>query len=228
MIAFAEETGCKLIIAHISTARAVNLVAAARARGVDVCCETIAHYLILTDDDVERLGTVAKCSPPIRDAANQLQMWAKLLDGDIAFVSSDHSPCNPELKDGEFLRVWGGIAACQSTLPALLTNAYHARKVPLTLIADLIARNVNEIFKIAGKGRIAVGYDADFALVDLDKKYAMEAKDLFYKHKVSPYVGSSFQGAVVRTILRGTTVYLDGKIVSTPIGRHLRPSLSTS
>lgn len=105
MIAFAEETGCKLIIAHISTAKAVELVSQARSRGVDVCCETIGHYLILTDDDVERMGTVAKCSPPIRDANNQTRMWAKLLNGEIAFVSSDHSPCDPNLKNGEFLKV---------------------------------------------------------------------------------------------------------------------------
>ncbi|WP_371372634.1 allantoinase AllB [Sporomusa aerivorans] len=224
MIAFAEETGCQLIIAHISTAMAVELVSQARSRGVDVCCETIGHYLILTDDDVERLGTVAKCSPPIRDANNQTRMWAKLLNGEIAFVSSDHSPCDPKLKNGEFLKVWGGISACQTTLSGMLTHAYHDRKVPLADIARLTAQNVNEIFKIQGKGKIAVGYDADFALVDLDQAFSLEAENLFYLHKVSPYVGDRFRGAVTQTILRGTTLFKDGKIVSKPIGKHLRPS----
>lgn len=223
MISFAEETGCKLIIAHISTAKAVELVSQARSRGVDVCCETIGHYLILTDDDVERMGTVAKCSPPIRDTENQTKMWAKLLNKEIAFVSSDHSPCDPSLKDGEFLKVWGGISACQTTLPALLTHAYHDRKVSLTDIASLTSQNVNEIFKIQGKGKIAVGYDGDFALVDLAKEYTLQAEDLFYKHKVSPYVGDRFRGAVTQTILRGTTIYKDGKIMSKPMGKHLRP-----
>lgn len=223
MISFAEETGCKLIIAHISTARAVELVTEARKRGVDVYCETIGHYLILTDDVVERLGTVAKCSPPIRDAQNQTKMWGKLLNDEIAFVSSDHSPCDPKLKDGEFLKVWGGISACQTTLSGLLTHAYHDRKVPLTDIAKLTSQNVNEIFNIKGKGKIAVGYDGDFALVDLDKEFVLQAEDLFYKHKVSPYVGDSFCGKVVQTILRGTTVFKDGKIVSKPIGKLLRP-----
>ncbi|SDG96557.1 allantoinase AllB [Desulfosporosinus hippei] len=225
MITFAEETGCKLIIAHISTAKAVELVTQARSRGVDVCCETIGHYLILTDDDVERLGTVAKCSPPIRNNGNQTKMWAKLLNGEIAFVSSDHSPCDPKLKDGEFLKVWGGISACQTTLPGLLTHAYHDRKVQLEEIARLTAQNVNEIFKIEGKGKIAVGYDGDFALVDLDKEFTLQAEDLFYKYQVSPYVGDRFRGAVTQTILRGTTVFKDGKIVSKPIGKHLRPNL---
>lgn len=225
MITFAEHTGCKLIIAHISTAKAVELVTQARQRGVDVYCETIGHYLILTGDDVERLGTVAKCSPAIRDEQNQTKMWAKLQNGEIAFVSSDHSPCDPKLKDGEFLLVWGGISACQTTLQGLLTHAYHGRKIPLTDIAQLTSQNVNEIFKIQGKGKISVGYEGNFALVDLNKKYILKAEDLFYKHQVSPYVGDEFCGQVTQTILRGTTVFKDGKIVAKPMGKLLRPTL---
>ncbi|AGA68460.1 allantoinase [Desulfitobacterium dichloroeliminans LMG P-21439] len=225
MITFAEETGCKLIIAHISTAKAVELVTEARKRGVDVCCETIGHYLYLTGDDVERLGTVAKCSPPIRDGANQSKMWGKLFNDEIAFVSSDHSPCDPKLKDGEFMRVWGGISACQTTLQGLLTHAYHDRKFPLLDIARLTAQNVNDIFNIQGKGKIQAGYDADFALVDLNQEFTLQADDLFYKHKVSPYVGDRFRGNVTQTILRGTTIFKDGKIVSKPIGKHLKPTL---
>jgi len=225
MISYAEETGCKLIIAHASAARSVELVTQARIKGIDVSCETIGHYLILTDDDVERMGTVGKCSPPIRDKENQTKMWAKLLNGEIDFVSSDHSPCDPKLKDGEFLKVWGGISGCQTTLPALLTHAYHARKVSLVDIAKLTSQNVNEIFKIEGKGKLAVGYDGSFALVDLDKEFTLQADDLFYKHQVSPYVGDHFRGTVTQTILRGTTVFKDGKIVSKPIGQHIRPNL---
>lgn len=225
MISFAEHTGCKLIIAHISTAKAVELVTEARKRGVDVCCESIGHYLTMTEEDVERLGTIAKCSPAIRDVANQTKMWGKLQNGEIAFISSDHSPCDPKLKNGEFMKVWGGISACQTTLPALLTHAYHDRKVPLTDIAKLTAQNVNEVFNIKGKGKIEVGYDGDFAIVDLNKEFTLNADDLFYLHKVSPFVGDKFRGQVTQTILRGTTVFKDGKIVSKPIGKLLRPSL---
>jgi len=224
MIAFAEETGCNLIIAHISLAKSVELVTEARRRGVNVQCETIGHYLILTDDDVERLGTVAKCSPPIRNMQNQTKMWGKLLNGEIDFISSDHSPCDPKLKNGPFLKVWGGISACQTTLSGLLTHAYHERKVPLTDISKFTSENVNGIFKIKGKGKIAIGYDGDFALVDLDKKFTLQSADLFYKHKVSPYVGNNFQGAITQTILRGTTVFKNGEIVSKPIGKLLKPS----
>lgn len=225
MISFAEETGCKLIIAHISTAKGIELVTEAQKRGVDVCCETIGHYLYLTEEDVERLGTVAKCSPPIRNKDNQLKMWAKLFNDEIAFITSDHSPCDPKLKNGEFMRVWGGISACQSTLEGLLTHGYHDRQFPLVNIAKLTAQNINELFQIKNKGKIQEGYDADFALVDLDEIFTLKADDLFYKHKVSPYVGDTFRGKVTQTILRGTTIFKDGKIVSKPIGKHLRPSL---
>ena len=224
MITFAEETGCKLIIAHASLAQSVDLVTAARKRGVDVHCETIGQYIILTDEDVARLGTVAKCSPPVRCAANQSKMWARILNGDIDFVSSDHSPCDPKLKDGPFMKVWGGISSCQTTLTGLLTHAYHARKVPLTAIAHLTSQNVTDILGIHNKGRIAVGYDGDFAIVDLDKTYTLQAGDLFYKHQASPYVGDTFQGAVTQTILRGTTVFKDGRVTGKPQGRLLKPA----
>lgn len=223
VISFAEETGCKLIIAHISTTKGVELVTEARRRGVDVFCETIGHYLYLTDYDVERMGTIGKCSPPIRDAENQLKLWGKLFNDEITFISSDHSPCDPKLKEGEFLNVWGGISACQTTLAGLLKHAYHDRKLPLHKIARLTASNVNEVFGIKGKGKIEIGYDADFTLVDLNKEYTLKSEDLFYLHKVSPYVDCNFHGQVVRTILRGTTIYKDGKIVSEPIGKLITP-----
>lgn len=223
MISFAEETGCKLIIAHISTAKGVELVTEARKRGVDVSCETIGHYLIMTDDDVERLGTLGKCSPPIRDAANQLKMWGKVFQDEIDFISSDHSPSDPKLKNAEFMKAWGGISGCQSTLPAVLTHGYHARQLPLTKVAALTASNVNEIMHIEGKGKIQTGYDADFAIVDLDKEYTLQAESLFYLHKVSPYVGMKFKGEVTQTIVRGRTVYQDGKITAVSGGQLLVP-----
>lgn len=226
IITFAEETGCKLIIAHVSTAKGVELVTEAKKRGVDVSCETIGHYLILTEEDVERLGTLGKCSPPIRDAKNQLRMWGKLFNDEIAYISSDHSPCDPKLKEKEFMKAWGGISGCQSTLPAILTYGYHDRMLPLTKAAALTASNVNEIFRIEGKGKIGKGYDADLAIVDLDKEYVLRAEDLFYLHKVSPYVGSRFKGEVTQTILRGKTIFQDGRITASSGGRLIVPKNS--
>src|SRR5690348_3238479 len=109
-ILFAEETGCALHIVHVSTGRGVALVAAAHARGVDVSCETCPHYLVFTEEDVEAIGALAKCAPPIRSAAERDQLWGYLTDGTLPMVASDHSPAPASMKsDPDFFRVWGGI-----------------------------------------------------------------------------------------------------------------------
>jgi allantoinase len=94
-IAFAAETGCALHVVHVSSGRGVALVAAARARGVDVTCETCPHYLVLDADDAERLGAAAKCAPPLRDAGERAALWAALEAGDVDVVATDHSPRVP-------------------------------------------------------------------------------------------------------------------------------------
>src|SRR5205823_4487150 len=90
-ILFASETGCPLHIVHVSSGRGVSLVVEARARGVNVSCETCAHYLVLTEDDVERLGAVAKCAPPLRSQEEQDALWQHIFAGNLPMVTSDHS-----------------------------------------------------------------------------------------------------------------------------------------
>ncbi|HEY7832897.1 MAG TPA: allantoinase AllB, partial [Ktedonobacterales bacterium] len=121
-ILFAGETACRLHIVHVSTGRGVTLVAEAQTRGVDVSCETCPHYLVLTEDDVERLGAVAKCAPPLRPAAERDALWEAIAAGTLPMVVSDHSPAPPEMKtSANFFDVWGGISGCQSLLALLLT-----------------------------------------------------------------------------------------------------------
>lgn len=223
-ILFAEETGCPLHIVHVSTGRGVALVAEARARGVDVTCETCAHYLVFTEEDVEELGAVAKCAPPLRDVGERDALWERTFAGDVSFVASDHSPCPPEMKVGDdFFRAWGGISGCQSLMNVMLDEGFHGRGSPLERVAALVSGNVAERFRLPNKGRVEVGADADFALVDLDERFTLKTEDLFYRHRVSPYIGRDFRGKVVRTMVRGTTVFRDGKVVSEPIGRFIRP-----
>src|SRR5688572_14057291 len=116
----AEATGCSLHVVHVSTGAGVAAVAEARARGADATCETCPHYLALTEDDLERLGTLVKCAPPLRPAEERDALWEQLARGRVAFVASDHSPCPPEMKAGGFAAAWGGIAGAQSTLCVLL------------------------------------------------------------------------------------------------------------
>jgi allantoinase len=226
-ILFAEETGCSLHVVHVSTGRGVALVVAARARGVDVTCETCTHYLVLTQEDAEELGAAAKCAPPLRSRQHLEALWGQIFEGNIQFVTSDHSPAPPEMKVGDdFFKIWGGVMGCQSLLNVMLDEGYHARRLPLERVARLTSGNVAERFGFSQKGHLKVGSDADFALEDLDSSFTLRAENLFYRHKMSPYIGRTFRGRIVRTILRGATVFCDSKVVSEPVGRLLTPQKS--
>jgi allantoinase len=203
----------------------VALVAEARARGVDVSCETCPHYLVLTEDDVERLGAVAKCAPPLRNATEQEALWRQIEAGALPMVASDHSPAPASMKtDANFFKVWGGISGCQSLLQLMLTDGYRSRTLPLTTIAALTAEYVAQRFGLPAKGRIAAGADADLVLVDLRRSAVLHATDLFYRHQHSPYIGKTLHGQICRTLVRGVTVFLDGEIVAPPRGRLLTPA----
>jgi allantoinase len=214
----AREAGAKLHIVHVSSGRGVALAAEARAQGTDVSIETCPHYLFFTDEDVERLGAVAKCAPPLRDSFEQDALWAQLLAGVVDIVASDHSPAPPEMKTGDFGKAWGGIAGVQSTLAVLLD------RVPLERISSLVAAEPARRFRIPAKGSIAIGMDADLALVDLSQSVQLRPEHLMQRHRLSPYVGSSFRGCVVRTIRRGETIFANGEITARNKGRFVRPS----
>ncbi len=223
-ILFASETGCALHIVHVSSGRGIQLVTAARQRGINVSCETCPHYLVLTEEDVEALGAVAKCAPPVRSRVEQEALWQQVLAGNVPMVTSDHSPAPASMKaDSNFFKVWGGISGCQSLLQLLLTEGYERRQLPLTMIAALTSEYVAQRFgPLPGKGSLAVGADADIVLVDLQVKSLLQADQLFYRHRHSPYVGKTLRGRIVRTMVRGRTVFLEGKIVSEPVGRLIR------
>ena len=220
----AGETGAKLHIVHVSTGRGVALAAEARARGVDVSIETCPHYLFFTEEDMVRIGTAAKCAPPLRPAADQEALWLAVLRGDVDHIASDHSPTEPARKQGPFADAWGGIAGAQSTLPVLLDRGVRARGLLIEGVALLVAGAAATRFRIAGKGSLAVGLDADVALVDLAESFTLDAASLQQRHKMSPYVGRSFRGRVRRTILRGETIFKDGAIAAGGGGRFVRPS----
>ncbi len=224
---FAAETGCRLHIVHVSCGRGVALVSEARARGVDVTCETCPHYLVLTDEDVERIGAAAKCAPPLRASADQAELWARLFAGEVAFVASDHSPAPATMKgqsQAGFFGIWGGIAGAQSTLELLLTEGHHRRGLSLPAIAALTAANVAKRLRLAPrKGTIAPGADADLALVDLGVEWTLSSDDLRDRHRLSPYIGRALRGRVVRTLRRGQTIYHQGRVAEGAGGRLIRP-----
>ena len=220
---FAGETGVKLHIVHVSSGRGVALAAAARAHGVDVSIETCPHYLFFTEADLERLGAVAKCAPPIRSREDQAALWSTLLDGHVDIVASDHSPTEPSRKCGDFMSAWGGIAGVQSTLPVLLDRGHHRHGLPLERVASLLAGTPARRFGIPRKGALAAGLDADLVLIDPDESFTLDASALHQRHKTSPYAGESFRGAVRRTIRRGETIFANGQITARTTGQLVKP-----
>ncbi len=225
-ILFATETGCALHIVHVSTGRGVGLVREARQRGVDVSCETCPHYLVLNEDDLEALGAVAKCAPPLRSKAEQETLWMQVFAGNVLFMTSDHSPAPVDMKvDANFFSVWGGISGCQSLLQLLLTEGYEKRGLSLMDIASMTSESVARRFGIwPEKGNLAVGADADLVLVELRNSSVLRTEDLFYRHQYSPYVGMTLRGKVVNTLVRGRTVFQDGKPAAPPHGRLIKPA----
>lgn len=220
----AEDTGASLHIVHVSTGRGAQLVADARARGVDATCETCAHYLHFTDADVARRGFALKCAPPVRAAAERDALWSALRDRRIDLIASDHSPSPPAMKRGaDWFAAWGGVAGVQSTLAVLLEH--HERgELGLADIGRLTATAPARRYGLGRKGRIAAGYDADLVLVERrPEPRALERADLLQRHPVSPWVGERFQWTVRRTFRRGEVIFADGTITARTMGRLLRP-----
>jgi allantoinase len=224
-ILFAEETGCALHIVHVSTGRGVAEIAAARARGLDVTAETCPHYLVFDENDLERLGAIAKCAPPLRPRCEVDRLWAAVARGEIQIVASDHSPAPAGMKSGDdFFRIWGGISGCQSLLTTLLSDGHIEREIPLPSLVSQVTDAPASRFRIAAKGHVAAGYDADLVLIDLRERFTLHEQDVQYRHKHSPFLGMTFTSRPRRTILRGETVAIDGVVVGAPRGRLVTPA----
>lgn len=223
-ILFAKETGCRIHIVHVACVEGVEAITEAREAGVDVTCETCTHYLYFETDELDAIGPVVKCSPPIRDKAQQDALWEKVFNGEIKFVTSDHSPCTPDLKDTDnAFDAWGGISGVQNNVDVLFDEAVQKRGMSLTQFAGIIAGNVADLFDIQNKGRIQVGKDADIVLIKPDAAYTLQAEDLEYRNKISPYVGREIGAQVETTILRGQVTYAkDAGVAADFIGEFVK------
>lgn len=208
LILFAKETGCRLHIVHVACEEGVDEVIKAQQEGVDVTCETCTHYLYFYKEELDDIGPVVKCSPPIREESRLPGMWERVINGDINFVTSDHSPSTPDLKDTDnAFEAWGGIAGIQNNVDILFDEGVQKRDLSLKRFAEIIATEPAKRFGLDNKGSIAVGKDADFVFIKPESSYTLQAEDLEYRNKLSPYVGRTINAQVAKTILRGEETY---------------------
>lgn len=203
----AKVADCRLHVCHVSSPEGLAEVTRARQEGQRVTCESCPHYFVLDTDQFAEIGTLAKCSPPIRDKDNQNRMWEQLFKGNIDCLVSDHSPCPPEMKEGNIMQAWGGIAGLQNCVDVMFDEAVQKRGMTLPMFAKLMATNAADIFGLKHKGRISIGKDADFVFIQPNSSYVLKTEDLEYRHKVSPYVGRTINARIAKTILRGHTIY---------------------
>ncbi|WP_263081520.1 allantoinase AllB [Endozoicomonas sp. Mp262] len=221
VILFAEYTGCRLHICHLSTVKARTLIRQAKERGVDVTVETCPHYLVLDTGDLEKHGGFAKCNPPLRSPENREQLWAMLKAGEFDMIGTDHTPYtdNDRLKHGN--NIWKmppGIGGMDLMLPLMIDEGYHKRGIALEQLAQLMATQPAKRFGLPHKGTLKPGCDADITLVDLNQEWTYSWRNSFAKAKCthSPFEGRKLKGKVMETLVRGATVYRNGEIRVNP------------
>ncbi len=217
---WAKQTGGNLHIVHVTIPQGMREIQAAKQEGTRVTSETCPHYLYFDEQDFERLGPVAKCAPPLRSRDTVEELWECVFEGLVDTIGSDHSPCTWQDKEPgmqNIWKAWGGISGIQTMLPVLLSEGVNKRGLPLQSLMKMLATNPARIFGLyPQKGAILPGSDADLVIVDLEREWTLTTEQLFYKNKHSPYIGYTFKGAVVRTLVRGQTVYQDGEIKVQP------------
>lgn len=217
--AIAEIVNCSLKeptvpmhIVHLATHEAIPLLRAAKARNLPISAETCFHYLSLTAEKISNCHTHFKCCPPIRTDANRRLLWNALRSGIISTVVSDHSPCTPDLKGlerGDFFSAWGGISSVGFGLPILYTEGLKlSPPISFAEISRWCSWNTAKQVGLSHrKGKIAVGFDADFLIFDPTESYVVKNDEVYFKNKLTAYDGNTFQGRVTETIVRGNPVF---------------------
>ncbi|MGY0538217.1 allantoinase AllB [Nocardioides sp. YJ-D4] len=229
VIELARWTGCRVHILHVSSSDVLAMLASARRDGVPITAETCPHYLTFAAEEIPDGATQYKCCPPIREAANRELLWQGLRDGVIDMVVTDHSPSTPDLKaldTGDFGVAWGGISSLQLGLSAVWTEA-KSRGFTLADVARWMSEAPARHAGLARKGQIAVGHDADFAVLAPEASYVVDAARLHHKNAVTPYHGRSLAGVVRATWLRGEKIDIEaapqGRLLSRVTTEGARP-----
>ncbi len=221
MCRFAEFTGARIMIFHVSTREGAEIVRRARARGVNVQAETCPHYLFMTVDILERENPARfMCSPPQRTSDDQEALWEAIADGTVQLVTSDHAPYRMD-ESGKFAhggnapfnRIANGMPGLETRLPLMFNAMVSEGRMGLETFVELTATAPAKAFGLSGKGQIDVGCDADIAVWDPDLTITYGANDLKDNVGYNPFEGTSVKGAPVHVLSRGQTIVKNRKLL---------------
>jgi dihydroorotase len=219
LVGLARETGRRIHVLHITSAQEMAfLVDHKDVASVEV---TPHHLTLVAPDSYERVGTLAQMNPPVRDAAHQAALWRGLDQGVVDVLGSDHAPHTRDEKAKPYPASPSGATGVQTLVPLMLDHV-NAGKLTLARFVDLTSAGPNRLFGIVNKGRIAVGYDADFTIVDLKRRATIRNADVGSKAGWTPYDGLEVTGWPIGTVVRGLRVMWDGEVVTPARGEAMR------
>jgi len=218
LVGIARETGAPIHVLHVSTSEEMRFLADHK----DIASvEVTPHHLTFSADDYAHLGTLLQMNPPIRDASHRKGVWAGVADGTADILGSDHAPHTLEEKAKPYPSSPSGMPGVQTLVPVMLDHVAKGR-LSLLRLMDMTSAGPARLFGIAGKGRIAVGYDADLTVVDLKRQATIENSWSASRAGWTPYAGMSVKGWPVGTVVRGHRVMWEGELLSRGEGRPVR------
>lgn len=206
-IILSEDTGGRYHVAHLSTARSLDMVRRARTQGIPVTCEVAPHHLILTDEEVAKSGfsTNTKMKPPLRSERDRAALVEGLVDGTVDCIASDHAPHHPDEKDVEFNLAPFGILGLETTLSLCLDRLVHTGIITLNRLVELLSTGPARVLGIPG-GTLKPGSPADVTLFHPDEEVTIKISAFRSKSRNSPFDGWKLRGHPVATILGGRRV----------------------
>jgi dihydroorotase len=219
LVRIARETGARIHVLHITTA---DEIAYLKDHKDVASVEVTPHHLTLVAPDCyERLGTYAQMNPPVRDDRHRQGIWQGVAQGIADILGSDHAPHTREEKDKTYSNTPSGMTGVQTLVPIMLDHV-NAGRMTLERFVDMTSAGPKRLFGIARKGRIAVGYDADFTVVDMKRRETIRHDWIASKSAWTPYDGVTVTGWPVGTIVRGTRVMWEGSLDAPSRGEAVR------
>ncbi|MEZ5647412.1 MAG: dihydroorotase [Alphaproteobacteria bacterium] len=219
ILRLARETGRRIHVLHVTTAEEMMLLA--EAKDIATVEVTPQHLTLEAPDCYRRLGTKAQMNPPIRDGHHRQALWQAISQGIVDCIGSDHAPHTLEEKAKPYPTSPSGMPGVQTLLPLLLHHMQEGR-LSLGRLVDLTSAGPARIYNVANKGRIVVGYDADFTIVDLNREKTIESSWLASRCGWSPFEGMRIKGWPIMTVIRGHTVMRDDEVQEQAQGMPVR------